>query len=412
MLHFDLAFDLTDGENQHDRFSSHPGDRKSRRIVKPRPANLLIVGNFPLNVGYAWNTIMEYFLHLGEVFAEHGGNATMCVPGSAEVPEKIQGSKIKVEKFDFGRAGLLELVDYLRKREIRIIYLTDRPVTSFRYLACRFAGVRRIVVHDRTSGERDVPGFLKGAIKSIIARYPLVSVDRVVVISNYVSRRLETVSRFPKNRIVRIWNGVNVERFAPGADDFVFERFGIPKDRKVIFCSSRANRYKGIEVLIDAAETLVHGQNRKDVFFLFCGDGPDLEPFRSRVREKNLSEHFICPGKVDFVARILKGATAVVVPSLWQEGFGLSVIEGMACGKAVLASRVGGIVDIITDSEDGFLFPPGDSENLALLLSRVLDDRPLREKMGTAARITVIGRFNIEDKKRELSRLFLELAWQ
>jgi glycosyltransferase involved in cell wall biosynthesis len=380
--------------------------------VNPKPINLLIVGNFSFDVGYAWNTIMEYFMHLGEVFADRGGTATLCVPGSAEVPEKIRGSRIKVEQFDFGGVGLLELVDYLRKREIRIVYLTDRPVYSFRYLACRFAGVRRIVVHDRTSGERDVPGFLKGAIKSIIARYPLASADRAVAISNYVSRRLETVSRFPKSRIVRIWNGVNVKRFAPGADDFVFERFGIPKDRKVVFCYSRANRYKGIEVLIDAAEALVHGQNRKDAFFLFCGDGPDLEAFRSRVREKNLSEHFICPGKSDRVDRILKGSTAVVVPPLWQEGFGLSVIEGMACGKVVLASRVGGIVDIITDAEDGFLFPPGDSGNLALLLSGVLDDRPLREKMGTAARLTVIGRFNIEDKKRELSRLFLELAWQ
>ena len=84
----------------------------------------------------------------------------------------------------------------------------------------------------------------------------------------------------------------------------------------------------------------------------------------------------------------------------------------MACGKVVLASRVGGIVDIITDTEDGFLLPPGDSGNLALLLSRVLDDPPLREKMGAAARKTVIERFNIEDKKRELSRLFLDLAWQ
>jgi glycosyltransferase involved in cell wall biosynthesis len=380
--------------------------------VNPKPANLLIVGNFPLDIGYAWNTIMEYFLHLGEVFADHGGNTTLCVPGSSEVPETIRRSKIKVELFDFGEAGPLELVEYLRKREIRIVYLTDRPVTSFRYLACRFAGVRRIVVHDRTSGERDAPGFLKGTIKSIIARYPLVSADRAVAISNYVSRRLETVSRFPVSRIVRIWNGVNVERFAPGVDDFLFERFGIPRDRKVVFCYSRANRYKGIEVLIDAAEVLVHVQKRKDVFFLFCGDGPDLEAFRSRIREKNLSEHFLCPGKVEKVDRILRGSTAVVVPSLWQEGFGLSVIEGMACGKVVLASRVGGIVDIITDEEDGFLLPPGDSGNLAHLLSRVLDDQALRVKIGTAARKTVVERFNIEDKKSELSRLFLELTWQ
>ena len=375
-------------------------------------SRLLIVGNYPLDVGYAWNTIMEYFLHLGAVSAEYGGGAILCTPGDGAIPERFRSSPLKVETFDFWGSSLREVVRYIRKKDIDIVYFTDRPVFSVRYLACRWAGVRRIVVHDRTSGERDAPGWLKGAIKSIAVRYPLASADRAVAISNYVSRRLETVSRFPKDRIVRIWNGVDVNRFAPGEDDYVFERFGIPKDRKVVFCYSRANRYKGIEVLIDAAETLLHGQNRQDVHFLFCGDGPDLESFRSRVRQKNLSDRFLCPGKVDSVARILKGVTAVVVPSLWQEGFGLSVIEGMACGKVVLASRVGGIVDIITDAEDGFLFPPGDNGRLALLLTDVLDDGALREAMGAAARKTVIERFNIEDKKRELSRLVLDLVSQ
>lgn len=363
-------------------------------------------------MGYAWNTITEYFLHLGRVFAESGEGAILCIPGNAAIPGRFRSSHLKVEMFDFWGSSLREIARYIRKRDIRIVYLTDRPVFSIRYLACRWAGVRRIVVHDRTSGERDVPGFLKGVVKSLVARCPLVSADRAVAISDYVSRRLETVSRFPKRRIVRIWNGVDVERFTPGEDDYVFEQFGIPKDRKVVFCYSRANRYKGIEVLIDAAETLVHGQNRQDVYFLFCGDGPDLESFRSRIRQKYLSDRFLCPGKVDSVARILKGVTAVVVPSLWQEGFGLSVIEGMACGKVVLASRVGGIVDIITDAEDGFLFPPGDSGMLALLLSRVLDDGTLRERMGLLARKTVLARFNIEDKKRELSRVFVELGWR
>jgi glycosyltransferase involved in cell wall biosynthesis len=373
---------------------------------------LLIVGNYPLDVGYAWNTITEYFLHLGATFAESGGGAILCTPGDGPIPERFRSSSLKVEAFDFWGSSLREIVSYIRDRKIRIVYLTDRPILSVRYLACRWAGVRRIVVHDRTSGERDAPGWLKGAIKSLVVRYPLASADRAVAISNYVSRRLETVSRFPKRRIVRIWNGVDVDRFSPGEDDYVFERFSIPKDRKVIFCYSRANSYKGIEVLIDAAETLVHGQKRQDVSFLFCGDGPDLESFRSRVRRKNLSDRFLCPGKVDSVARILKGVTAVVVPSLWQEGFGLSVVEGMACGKVVLASRVGGIVDIIRDAEDGYLFPPGDTGRLTSLLARVLDDGASREAMGAAARKTVIDRFNIEDKKRELSRLFLDLASQ
>ena len=92
----------------------------------------------------------------------------------------------------------------------------------------------------------------------------------------------------------------------------------------------------------------------------------------------------------------------MVVPSLWQEGFGLSVIEGMASGKPVIASRVGGIKEIITDYKDGFLISPGDSEALSARISEIVCDAELGRRIGLAARLTAEASFNIEEKKREL----------
>jgi len=75
-----------------------------------------------------------------------------------------------------------------------------------------------------------------------------------------------------------------------------------------------------------------------------------------------------------------------VVPSLWEEPFGMVAVEAMASGKPVIASRAGGLSDSVKDSVTGFHFPPGDSNALAEKLNILLDDSSLREKMGRAGR--------------------------
>jgi glycosyltransferase involved in cell wall biosynthesis len=76
----------------------------------------------------------------------------------------------------------------------------------------------------------------------------------------------------------------------------------------------------------------------------------------------------------------------VVAPSLWQEPFGLVAVEAMAAGKPVIASRTGGLADIVRDGESGLLVPPGDAPALAAALERLLDDIALRRAMGARAR--------------------------
>jgi len=84
------------------------------------------------------------------------------------------------------------------------------------------------------------------------------------------------------------------------------------------------------------------------------------------------------------------------------------VLEGMASGKPVIATRVGGIVEIINDGVDGFLFNPGDSQALAEIVSSLLADGELREGVGAAARKATLAKWNIENRKADLQNLFRE----
>lgn len=368
--------------------------------------NLMIVGNFSSDTGYAWKTISEYFVSLSEMFQKMGNKSYISYPVVTRIPESFQSAGLKVVEFDFSSKNLIGLIRFLRKYKIGIMYLTDRPVFSFKYFFYRLAGVRKIVVHDRTSGDRKAPRGFKKWAKTIINRRPMFSADLAIAISDFVKGRLNRVSCFPERRLIRIWNGIDIEKFAPGLDRFVYEFYGIPEDKRIIFSYSRANKYKGVQVLIEAADILINERGREDLFFLFCGDGPDLDFFRSDIRDKNLTDSFLCPGNSDRVDRILRGVSVVVVPSLWQEGFGLSVAEGMATGKVVIASAVGGIPEIITDSVNGYLMNPGNAEELAFKIMQVVDEEGTQRKVGLAARKTIIEDFNIEKKKIELQEVF------
>jgi glycosyltransferase involved in cell wall biosynthesis len=368
--------------------------------------NLLIVGNFPSDTGYAWKTIGEYFLALAGLFKELGGETVICYPKLNGKPERFTEAGIRIESFDFFNSSLYSIYKFIRKYRITVLYLTDRGVLSLRNVAARLAGVKKIVYTDRTSGHRDIPRGVRKLWKQIVHRYPIASVDLAVGVSNYIHRRIKNVICVPEERTARIYNGLDIEKFKPGEDGYVYECYGIPREKKIVFAHSRANKYKGIQTLIEAADIIVNRQKRDDVIFLYCGDGPDIGCFRDMVAQRNLNDRFHCPGPSNEVVRIMKGVTVAVVPSIWQEGLGLSVFEAMATGKPIAATRVGGIVEIIENGKDGFLFEPEDSESLVDILTKLLDDEELCARTGTAARKTMVTKWNIEDRKKEWVNVF------
>ena len=170
----------------------------------PDNNNLLMVGNFSSDTGYAWDTISEYFLALGEQFIRMGSGAVVCYPSITEIPYKFRSTGIRVLEFRFTEAGLAQIYRFIKRNKIRYLYLTDRSTFSIKYLICRVAGVRKIIVHDRTSGERDEPRYLKKIIKTVLNRYPIVSADVVIGISDFVRQRIVRVSCFPQERTRRI----------------------------------------------------------------------------------------------------------------------------------------------------------------------------------------------------------------
>jgi glycosyltransferase involved in cell wall biosynthesis len=370
--------------------------------------NLLFVANFPPGVGYAWDTIEQVFRGVAIRWKAAGGRVFICYPpGGEEPPASFREAGIEFLDFDYmtvktSQAAVLRFIGLLRRHRINVLYLTDKSSWRWHYPLLRAAGVKRIIIHDRTSGERsERPGVL-GALKRAWHRIPGLSADVLIGVSQFVASRM-LASGTPPHRTFVVYNGIPLEKFANPRPGALAEAIGVPVGTPIIFVSGRAHHYKGIDTLIRAAARIKE-INGAETPIAYCGDGPALEEFKATAAALGL-EGFHCLGRRSDVPDLLGTATVAVIPSRWAEAFGLAVVEAMAAGVPVVATEVGGIPELVDEGVTGLLVPPDDPEAMARAINRLLHDPQGRAAMAAAGRAAAQRRFAIDRVVDELFQL-------
>jgi len=201
---------------------------------------------------------------------------------------------------------------------------------------------------------------------------------RVVAPSDALARYLVDHVRVPTSMVDVVRNGVDVARFQPGA--------GSGSRLRVAWLGLMVP-VKRLDVLLAALERV------PDVTAVLVGDGPlrgEVEAAAARCADR-----IELPGFVDDPAAVLAGADAFVLPSA-AENCPLSLLQAMATALPVVASRVGGIPEVVIDGENGLLVPPGEVAPLVDALRRLADDTALRARLGAAARATIEHGFDLD----------------
>ena len=172
---------------------------------------------------------------------------------------------------------------------------------------------------------------------------------------------------------------------------------------------------KGQVHLIDACKSLV--DRGVDVTCRFIGDGPDRNALAARIEEAGLDGRVKLVGRLtsDAVAAELADADVLVAPSVptrggKREGIPVVLMEAMAAGLPVVASRLSGIPELVTDDVDGLLVPPGDPAALADALQRLASDPALRARLGSEGRATVVRDFDVDRNAAALAARFAASA--
>lgn len=392
-------------ETADDRDRAHPGDE---------PGNLLCVCNFPSDTGFAWDFIGALYAGVAEALEVHGVRTWVAYPKLNVPPKALQGSPARPLEFEVRLGDVrscIRVAELIRQRRIRTLYLSDRAVWHPAYLVLRAAGVRSIVVHDHTSGARTVPRGWKRLAKQARMAVPGACADRVLAVSDYVARRKREVNLVPPDRVTRVWNSVVLpdrEGAPPERDIRAF--FELEAGAPVVAAASRASPEKGVAFLMRAFDRIVQGweADRHGIppLLVYMGDGPALDRLKRLRMLLESRDRIRLPGYVDDSASLLGSAEVAVLPSVWDEAFGLAALEPMSRGVPVVASRVGGVPEVIRDGEEGLLVPPADVEALERAIRRLLLDPEERAAMGRRGRERSRALFSRRGQIEELAGIF------
>ena len=213
------------------------------------------------------------------------------------------------------------------------------------------------------------------------SRWKYGRVDCFVAISEAVRERL-IADGIPRQKTTVVHEGVDVERIARLEPGNVHAAFYLPTQAPIVGNVGALVAQKGQQYLIDAAAIVVRAV--PDCRFVICGEGELRPSLEEQIKRRHLERHVFLTGFRADVLELLKGFDLFALSSL-QEGLCTSLIDAMAASKAAVATRVGGVPEVVADGETGYLVPPRDHEAMADRIIALLKDETHRTRMGQAA---------------------------
>lgn len=221
--------------------------------------------------------------------------------------------------------------------------------------------------------------------------------DRVLTSSAETRDDLLRIPRLHPTRVVDIPAGIDVARFHPLAGgNRIIKEFNLEGAAPIIGYVSRLERGKGFRYLMEAAPSVL--ERWPNARFLFVGDGP---PWDRRTADElldthGLRSHAILTGFRTDIPELLAAMTCLVFPSFKIEGTPQVLLQALAMEKPIIATRVGGIPNLITDHETGLLVEPQSAEALGRAIHRLLDHLPEARLMAQRGRENVVRNFSLD----------------
>lgn len=351
-----------------------------------------------------------YARELSVQLGRHGWRSVLCfaTPPPEDVRRFLQLPNVSFELVDFVHGPKLRVLAQLA----RVLRRHDPKIAHFHYTnflspypwLARLLAAEQVFFTDHASRPAHHVGHRASLVKRCLARAINWPLSRVICVSEFGYRCLTERGLFPPEQCQMIYNGVDLSRVAESAErgSAFRRRFAIPKEHKIVLQVSWIIPEKGILDLLAAAR-LVTSRNPY-VHFVVVGDGPFREEYTKKSIELGLRANVTWTGLVEdpFTAGVYDAAEIVCQVSRWEEVFGWVVAEAMAYRKPVIATRVGGIPELVTDEDSGFLIERGDVEKLAEKVLTLIEDPARRQSMGIAGRKRVEANFDLKQNVAQL----------
>src|SRR6266550_2670757 len=309
-------------------------------------------------------------------------------------------------------AATFRLARLIRRERPQILHTHTAKAGTVGRVAALLAGSRRppIVVHTFHGHVlRGYFGPLRSLFFRLLERRLAAGTTALIAVSPQVRDDLVALGVARRERFVVIRLGIELdERVAPEQNgrDESRRHLGIPGDRFAVGWIGRMTAVKRTDDVLVAFKRL--RDSGVDAVLCMVGDGPDRLQLEQRAHELGVARDTLFLGYQEDVAQFYAAFDALVLPS-GNEGTPVTVIEALAAELPVVATRVGGVPDVVRDGEDGFLVEAGATDDLADRLAQLAGDPALRARMGKQGRERVLPRYAVERLVDDVDRLYRSL---
>jgi glycosyltransferase involved in cell wall biosynthesis len=342
-----------------------------------------------------------------------GWKVVFCfeAPPSPRVCAELDLPNVTLETIsDQTETGIHQAAQFFRlvaeHRPAIVIYAFNSVFKPYAWIA-RSLGVRRVFFNDHTS-RWDADLVQRPPVTRLVGRALMAPIDGVICVSRFVQSCVRQRGFVEPGRVHVVYNGVDLH----ASDDAAAQarafraRHGIADDRRLVLQVSWMTRRKGIDNLLHAAARVV--AEVPEALFVLVGDGDERGAYQRLAVELGIADHVLWTGVVEqpTAEGVFAAAAVCCQASQWHEAFGATIAEAMSFSVPVVATRVGGIPELVREGETGFLVDRDDVPALAARIVELLRDDALRARLGREGRRVAEEAF---DLSRTVAR-YLEIV--
>lgn len=354
-----------------------------------------------INSAMNWGGGEVYTINLCQRLIAKGYNVMLaCRPGSDISRIATQNAITLLElpltgAVDFRSAW--KLSQFCRENGINIVHVhLARDYWIARYLKTLLPEIHLVFTRH----------LLKPIRSTFFHKWLFKKVDKVIAVSNAVKESLLIQNLLPPERIITIYNGIDVNRFA-SASGTIRKELGFDKNLKLIGIIGQISPHKGSDLFITSAALV--SKQYPNTRFLLVGDdfqnGKYIEELKQLSHNLGIGDQVFFLGQRTGIPEIMKDLDIFVLTSK-NESFGLVITEAMAAGLPVIAINAGGAIEIVQNNKTGLLVDPDQPASLANAIGILLENQYLAQAFGEAGQKRAFEKFDLERMVEEIIAVF------
>lgn len=299
-----------------------------------------------------------------------------------------------------------EMASLIQREGFHIVHTHGVRANLIGRMAARKAGVKNIVTTVHSVLAFDYESSFAKLVNRVCETSTRGMTQRFITVCELLARGLSAEGVNPQ-KIITVHNGLEIDKYNPELPSLpVRQEFSIKSDSVVLGIVARLHPVKGHSLLLEAVADVA--RDYPHLILLIVGTGPDLIKLENMAKGLGIEKNVIFTGFRQDIPQIIASLDILVLPS-FSEGLSLTVMEGMAMKKPVLATRVGGTPELITSGLNGLLVPPADSKALAEGIRYLIGNPNKAVEMGVAGRQTIESSFTADIMAAKTAEVYTEL---